>query len=79
MEKLSWYWRLTLFFILELLLGEVVIGYGTRLLHLLMSRICWCIKALNWRDLVAELVADPSKTSFPQFKMVDLDLVDLVG
>ncbi|WP_125707127.1 CPBP family intramembrane glutamic endopeptidase [Lacticaseibacillus porcinae] len=34
MDKLSWYWRLTLFFILELLLGEVVIGYGTRLLHL---------------------------------------------
>ena len=33
MEKLSWYWRLTLFFILELLLGEVVIGYSTRLLH----------------------------------------------
>lgn len=34
MEKLPWGARLALCFILELLLGEVVIGYGTRLLHL---------------------------------------------
>ena len=34
MQKLSWVIRLGLFFILELLLGEVVIGYGTQALHL---------------------------------------------
>lgn len=53
MEKLSWQLRLGLFFGLELLLGEVVIGYGTRMLHLAYVPHLFVYKALEFCVILA--------------------------